>query len=106
MGSFPVRLEDAPAQVSLFAYDNNSFVAQSFLDAPVTVSVSVAGTTRTITDLVSGQTLSRAPAPARGAARRGFGGGGGGRRGGAGAPESSYSITIPPHSYRAFTAQN
>jgi hypothetical protein len=106
MGSFPVRLEDAPAQVSLFAYDNNSFVAQSFLDAPVTVTVSVAGTTSTITDLVSGQTLSRAPAPARGAARRGFGGGGGGRRGGAGAPESSYAVTIPPHSYRAFTAQN
>jgi hypothetical protein len=104
MGSFPIRLADAPAQVSLFAYDNNAFVVQSFLDAAVTVTVSVAGTTSTLTDLVSGQTVSRAaaPAPAAGAGRRG----GGGRRGGFGAPGTSYSITIPPHSYRAFTAQN
>ena len=107
MGSFPVRLADAPAQVSLFAYDNNSFVAQSFLDTPVTVTVSVAGASSTITDLVSGQAISRAPAPARGADRRGFGGGGGGgRRGGGGAPETSYTFTIPAHSYRAFTEQN
>jgi hypothetical protein len=101
MGSFPYRLTDAPAQVSLFAYDNNTFVVQSFLDSEVKVTVSVAGTTSTITDLVSGQIISRAPAPAptTGAGRRGG-------RGDSGAPGISYSITIPPHSYRAFTARN
>ena len=45
MGSFPYRLADAPAQVSLFAYDNHTFVVQSFLDAEVTVTVSVVGAT-------------------------------------------------------------
>ena len=101
MGSFPFRLTDAPAQVSLFAYDNNAFIVQSFLPSEVTVTVSVAGTTNTITDLVSGETISRAPVPASGA--------GTGRRGGRGDPGATgtrYAITIPPHSYRAFTAQN
>jgi hypothetical protein len=104
MGSFPFRLTDAPAQVSLFAYDNHTFIVQSFLPSEVTVAVSVVGTTGTITDLVSGQTVSRAPvsAPAAGAGRGGRGGG----RGGSGGPRTTYSITIPPHSYRAFTAEN
>jgi hypothetical protein len=99
MGSFPYRLTDAPAQVSLFAYDNNSFVVQSFLPSEVTVTVSVTGATTTITDLVGGETISRAPTPPAGAGRRGG-------RGGSGAPGTSYVIPIPPHSYRAFTTQN
>ncbi len=102
MGKFPYRLTDAPSQVSLFAYDNNSFVVQSFLPAEVTVTASVPVGASTLTDLLSGQKLSPAPAPAPPAGR--MGGGGGGRRG-AGTPGTRFSITIPPHSYRAFTVQ-
>jgi hypothetical protein len=94
MGLFPVSLADAPAQVSLFAYDNHAFVVQSFLPTATTITVAVAGNVATITDLVSGETISRAAA------------GGGGRRGGNGRgnrrPVSRFTMTIPPHSYRAF----
>lgn len=105
MGNFPVRLADAPSQVSLFAYDNRSFVVQSFLPAPVKVSVSIAGGVRALTDLVSGQTLTPRPLTnAFGGGRRGGSGGGRGR--GAGAPGTAFAIDIPPHSYRAFRVQN
>jgi hypothetical protein len=90
--------------VSLFAYDNNAFIVQSFLPAEVTVTVSVPVGARTVTDLLGGQTLTPQAAPPQPAGKRG-GGGGGGRRG-AGTPGTRFSITIPPHSYRAFTVQN
>ena len=98
MGSFPYRLADAPAQVSLFPYDNHTFVVQSFLDAEVTVTVSVVGATGSITDLVNGQNITRTQTPPPDAGRRG--------RGGPATPGTSYTITIPAHSYRAFTVQN
>ena len=99
MGSFPIRLTNAPSQVSIFAYDNNTFVVQSFLPAEVkvTVSISGTGTFSGVTDLLSGQTL--APAP-RSTERGGFGG-----RVSA-PPGTNFAITIPPHSYRAFIAKN
>jgi len=84
---------------------------QSFLDKEVTVTVSVAGASSSITDLVSGKAITRAQGPAPAGGRRGGrggagGGGGGGGRGGAAAPGTSYTITLPAHSYRAFTAQD
>jgi hypothetical protein len=82
-GTFPIRLVDAPAQVSLFAYDNNAFVVQSFLATDATVAVSVAGNPAAITDLATGQTIS--PSAGR-------------RRGG-----PRFSIPLPPHSFRAFS---
>lgn len=105
MGPFPFRLTDAPSQVCLFAYDNNTFVVQSFLPTEVTVTVSVSGTSTptSVTDLLNSQTISPAP---RGAGRGGFGGGfGGGRRGGFVAPGTNFTIPIPAHSYRAFAVQ-
>jgi hypothetical protein len=101
MGAFPVRLADAPGQVSLFAYDNNGFIVQSFLPTATTVTVSVAGNPRSITDLLSGEAISPSAAPPVG----GRGGGGRGRGGGA-ARGVSFSMTIPPHSYRAFLPGN
>jgi hypothetical protein len=98
MGSFPFRLADAPAQVSLFPYDNHAFVVQSFLDAEVTVTVSVAGASGSITDLVSGQNIARTQTPPPAEGRRG--------RGGPAAPGTSYTITIPAHSYRPFAVQD
>jgi hypothetical protein len=98
MGTFPIRLVDAPAQVSLFAYDNNAFVVQSFLPDPVTVTVALASRPTAITDLVTGETLSPLinRIPATGEARRGRGGD----------RSARFTMTIPPHSFRAFTSQS
>ena len=38
LGDFPVRME-GPNKVSLFAYDNHTFVVESYLDHPATVTV-------------------------------------------------------------------
>jgi hypothetical protein len=103
MGAFPVRLTNAPSQVSIFAYDNNTFVVQSFLPTEITVAVTLAGTSASskITDLLNGQVIS--PVAATSGVVH-FRGPGGHRRG---APAgSSFPITIPPHSYRAFATQN
>jgi hypothetical protein len=40
MGDFPVRIE-ARAQVSLFAYDNGTFIVESFRDQPADVRIRV-----------------------------------------------------------------
>jgi hypothetical protein len=42
LADFPVRI-DAPSRVSLFAYDNGSYIVQSFLPTPVLVNITLAG---------------------------------------------------------------
>jgi hypothetical protein len=54
----PVRLE-GPAKVSLFAYDNDTFVVQSFLDQPVAVRIS--GSFAQIRNLMTGVTMTGNP---------------------------------------------
>jgi len=85
MADFPIRIE-APAKVSLFAYDNGSFIVESFRDEAASVMV-LAPQGAGVTNLVSGQRLaevnSREPAP--------------------NAPRtSSYKVELPPHSYMVF----
>jgi hypothetical protein len=53
MGDFPVRI-DAPAKVSLFAYDNGSMVVESFRDEPVEVTVRVKGSVARLENLQTG----------------------------------------------------
>ena len=96
----PVRIENAPAQVALFRYDNNTFIIQNYLSTPAEVTVSVAGKVAQIQDLLTAKEIT--PAPATG---RGFGGGGGGfgsRGSAASPPRTSFRITVLPHSYMAF----
>jgi hypothetical protein len=95
MGTFPIRLASAPAQVSLFAYDNNAFVVQSFLPNPCAVTVALASNPATITDLLTNQVLSPSAAGGDGFRTSSYGRASGTR----------FSITIPPHSYRAFSSQ-
>jgi hypothetical protein len=85
---FPVRI-DAPSRVSLFAYDNGTFILQSFRAEPVSVGVSVAGATVGLKDLVSGEAVA-------GLAE-------GQRAGQSEKPRTAFHVTVPPHSYRAFT---
>jgi hypothetical protein len=97
---FPVRL-DAPARVSLFAYDNGTFIVQSFRAEPTTVVVSVAGGNREIQDLLSGE-RTRAEPDGSGAAARA----GGVQNGPAsGSTRKTFRIQVPPHSYRVFSMQ-
>jgi hypothetical protein len=56
MGRFPVRI-DAPAGVSLFAYDNHTFVAESFLDHQTDATVELPLGTSKLTNLISAERL-------------------------------------------------
>jgi hypothetical protein len=91
LARLPLRI-DAPARVSLFAYDNHTFVVESYRASPATVRIFVkAGASRLI-DLASGQSLAPAPAVVPGPAP--------GEEG-----EISFVVQLPPHSYRAFRIQ-
>jgi len=100
---------DAPDHVSLFAYDNRTFIVQNFRAQGVTVRVSVTQAAR-LKDLLSDETISSGGASrGAGAGRRGgFGGGfgGGGRGGLTGNGGTSFEISIPGHSFRVFQAEN
>ena len=89
---FPVQL-DAPSQVSLFPYDNQTFVVQSFLDHPATVTVSLAGAGRHLHNLTTGEAIAgQAPPPVK----TPFG------RVAATPPATEFHITLQPHSFAAF----
>jgi hypothetical protein len=106
----PIRLDNAPAQVALFRYDNNTFIVQNYLPTVAEVTVSVAGKVAQIQDLLTGKGI--APAPETGRGFDGFGGGFGGFGGGFGGrgpvappPRTSFTFTVLPHSYMAFAAK-
>jgi len=52
----PVKLE-APGKVSLFVYDNGTFIVHNFRDTPVDAAVSLGATATRIRDLVSGESV-------------------------------------------------
>jgi hypothetical protein len=85
---FPVRI-DSPPQVSLFAYDNNTFVIQSFRADDAAVTIHLADEHKSVRDAVSGKTLDMAIPQSAAQCR--------GRPQGA-----SAAVTILPHSYRVF----
>jgi hypothetical protein len=93
----PVRIDSGPAQVALFRYDNNMFIVQNYLPTAADMTVSVAGTVAQIHDLMDGKDLT--PTLATGGGRRGIG------RGPAAAPRTSFTFTVLPHSYMAFSAK-
>ena len=95
MRGFPIRL-DGPANVALFAYDNNTFIAESFLPAQTTVQISLAAAKGKLRNLVTGAVISGRP--------QRFGSVGGRRPLGG---ESRLSFTVPllPHSYSAFAVE-
>ena len=85
----PVRLE-GPANVSLFVYDNNTFIVESFLDEPVTVKVVLDATTGSITDLITNETIKGQKTPdARIWLREAK-------------DKNAFEMTVKPHSFRAF----
>jgi len=94
MRGFPVQL-DGPAQVALFAYDNHTFIVESYLPVETKVKVSVpTGFTR-LKNLVTGEVIpGQAPVSDPGSRRRGN-------------EESrvSFPVRLLPHSYGVFAAE-
>lgn len=84
----PVYL-DAPGNVSLMVYDNNTVVVESFRDEPVQVKLVMNERTLGAQELQGRQALAASTVPASG---------------GFGAPrvaeKTSYALTIPAHSFR------
>jgi hypothetical protein len=99
----PIRIDNAPAQVALFRYDNNTFIVQNYLPTAAEVTVSVAGTEGQIQDLLTGKVIT--PAPATGGGFGGFGRSFGGRGRGSQSPRTTFTFTVLPHSYMAFAAK-
>jgi hypothetical protein len=97
LADFPVWI-DAPAKVSLFAYDNHTFIVENFLSEEATVTVSLSQDLKQLHDLLSGEAIvvARAPMPATMRARRAA----------PLSPRMNFAITIKPHSYRVFEAGN
>jgi len=93
-GDLFVRV-DGPAQVSLFAYDNNTFIVESFLPETVDVGLAVDRRFSKLRDLLSGDELSGEASSGR--SMTGPPGAGGGR--------VVFRTQIKPHSYRVFSAQ-
>jgi hypothetical protein len=77
----PVRLE-APSQVSLFEYDNGTFVVESYLDHPV--AVRVIGSFGHLTNLTTRAVADGEPVPT------------------AGQQQYGYELQVEPHSIVAF----
>jgi hypothetical protein len=90
----PVRM-DAPAQVSLFLYDNGTLVVESFLDDTAEVSLVAGPEVTRMRDLETGETLAGVKVPE---------GGGWFRPPDAG--KMVFRTSVKPHSYRAFRAES
>ncbi|MDP4217036.1 MAG: hypothetical protein Q8927_12620 [Bacteroidota bacterium] len=88
--SLKVQIE-GPAQVSLYAYDNNTCIVESFLDKETEVRIVTPKSFSRITDLTTRQVID-----------------GESRRAGFSyieknlEPKNGYSLVIKPHSYRVF----
>jgi hypothetical protein len=90
MAGFPVWI-DAPAKISLFAYDNSSVVVESFLDKPEIVTVSTESSAKHLRNAATGEMLDGKPAPASRNRRS--------------AQRMQFTFTLQPHSFIAFTLE-
>jgi hypothetical protein len=88
----PMGIElNGGSKVSMFLYDNNTFVVESFNDEPVEVDVLLSEKPKSVTDLSTNQKLKMEIVPP------------GRNQRGKGVPEKyGCKITLPTHSFRAF----
>ncbi len=85
-GDLNVKIE-GPSMVSLFCYDNGTFIVHSFLPEPVSVKILVRDPADNTTDLLTGETIQVLPVKPDVPSE-------------AGPKYHSFEITIKPHSYR------
>jgi hypothetical protein len=84
---------DAPAKVSLFLYDNGTFIVESFLDEPVTIKINAKEGIDKITDILTGAVVNKQPtAPATPFSRRFR----------MDDKVNVFTVTLMPHSYKVF----
>ena len=86
---FNIRLE-GPSQVSLFCYDNGTFIVESFRPDPVTIKIIAEKSVSTLEDLSSKEILKGTDVPLPPFRRN------------QAVPLRSFEITVKPHSYRVF----
>ena len=84
-----------PGEVSLFLYDNGTFVVESFRDQPVSVDLLLDQGTGELRDLMSGEKIPGRQRIAPEFMGRKFG-----------RDVSVFSLDIPPHSFRAFSRED
>ena len=94
LSGFPVQL-DGPSRVALFAYDNNTFIAESYLPTATDVKISVTGDFTKLKNLVTGeiiegQTLSNHSRHWQNKT---------------GENRSVFTVHLPPYSYAVFAAE-
>jgi hypothetical protein len=93
MSDFPVRV-DGPSRVALFAYDNNTFIVESYLHAETDVKISVAGDFTKLRNLVTDSVVTgQLPPQTSGRGRRGEG------------DRRSFNVHLLPHSYSVFAME-
>ncbi|HWA30013.1 MAG TPA: hypothetical protein VG867_02890 [Rhizomicrobium sp.] len=93
LSDFPVRIA-APSRVALFAYDNGSFVVESYRPAATKVTISVDGAGKTVRNLLTGESLQALAHPPEPPAQR--------ERTRQVPPRTEFSVVVQPHSYLVF----
>jgi hypothetical protein len=91
-----VRL-DGPSKISLFAYDNDTFVIESFRDERADIGLITGGKFKRLRDLQTGEILTGTTIQEGSGRRRGWAPDEAGR--------SSFKLGLKPHSFRAFKAE-
>lgn len=97
MNGFPVRL-DGPSQVALFAYDNDTFIAQNYRHTDAEAAVGLTGEFTRLRNLVTDEVITTEALPAD-SSRGGHGRGRGGER------RVSFNVRVLPHSYAVFAGE-
>ncbi len=90
-GSLGTLLE-GPGEVSLFMYDNNAFVLESFLDETVTIKVTLDPGVTVVTDVMTGEKITGSERVAPEFRGRKFG-----------KDVNVFEMEIKPHSFRTLT---
>jgi hypothetical protein len=86
----PVQIE-GPSGISLYVYDNNTFIIESFLDKETAINIVTSTQHNKLTDITSGQQLiGELRKPGRSYIEKNM------------KEKNVYSITIKPHSFRVF----
>ncbi len=94
LDGFPMQMK-APSQVSLFAYDNHTFVAESYLDTPAQITISGAESTTHLRNLATGELVEgKIPVIPPNPFRRN-----------SPPPRKEFHIELPPHSFAAFAEE-
>jgi len=90
-GDLKVTIE-APGEVSLFVYDNNSFVVESFLDKEVTIKILLDKSVKQITNASTDEKIIGVERLAPSFRNRKFG-----------KDVAVFEVTLKPHSFKGFT---